>query len=107
VRTLSVACSIDFLIAAGLLGTGGPLLCERGSTMGWSVPGGGAAYDSGCRDGPLHHGPVSESAKPGGICGDLCRDPDARKKIYSRPSMARVYGMGASPHGGFRLFLCC
>src|ERR1700678_827850 len=77
--SICVARGLDFSIAPGLLGVEWRLLCKHESALGRSLSGGGAAHDSGRWDGALHRGPVFESAKPGGVCGDLRRNADTGK----------------------------
>ena len=99
-----MASGVYFSIAPRLLGTVRFVFSGRASAMGWSLSDRSVIDASGCGNGALHHGPVSESAESGGIRGNLHARANLGKEICKGFVLAGVRCLHAPFHGGVSIF---
>src|SRR5450432_1151845 len=104
-RTACVACRFDFSSAFVLLAVELNSLFVRERSLGVGVPDRGVADHSRCWNCALPHGPVFESAKPGGVCGGLRCDENSGTKISSGISLDPICRGRASADVGLPFFI--
>jgi len=102
-----VASGVDFLAAPRMLGVERTSFSERKSPPGWSLPGRRSVDDPGGGHCALHHGPVFESAEPGGVRGNLHGGTNCGEKICTGIVVAGVCGLHASADVGVSIFVLC
>src|ERR1700678_28733 len=100
-----LARGIHFFAAPRLLGIVRSFFPERESAVGRSCSGCGAVDDPGSRDRALHHGPVFESAKSGGVRGNLHGGANPGKKICVGVFVAGCFRVYASADVGVSVFV--
>src|SRR5579863_9403050 len=96
---------VDFSIVSRVLGVDRLAVFECEGALGRSMPDCGAINHSSGRDRALHHGSILESAKFGGLRGDLHGGTNAGEKIFARISVAGVCGRYASADVGISVFV--